>query len=140
MNVTMAAKLNRPAPIFPVRDLPHSLDHYRSLGFEVTAYADGSEYGFIERDGVEFHLASVPDLDLDTNISSAYLYVDDADALAEEWSRPGIDGETRMPRDTDYGLREGVHLDPDNNLIRFGSPLRPGRRSGGRHLRSIPPG
>jgi hypothetical protein len=27
------------------------------------------------------------------------------------------------PTDTDYGLREGAHIDPDNNLIRFGSPL-----------------
>ena len=24
-----------------------------------------------------------------------------------------------------YGLREGAHVDPDGNLLRFGSPLPP---------------
>jgi hypothetical protein len=134
----MAAKLSRTAPVFPVRDLPLALEHYRSLGFDVTVHTEHSEYGYIERDGVEFHLAATPDLDPVSNTSATYLYVDDADALAAEWSKPGIAGETRHPEDTDYGLREGAHLDPDNNLIRFGSPVRPGRRQT-RHLRSIPP-
>jgi len=31
---------------------------------------------------------------------------------------------TRPVGDTPYQLREGWHIDPDNNLIRFGSPLR----------------
>jgi hypothetical protein len=53
------------------------------------------------------------------------LYVGDADALAEEWSRPGIGGTTHPVVDTPYGLREGVHVDPDNNIIRFGSPMPP---------------
>jgi hypothetical protein len=134
----MAAKLSRTAPVFPVRDLPRALEHYRSLGFHITVPAEHSDYGFLERDGVEFHLAAAPDLDPATNTSATYLYVDDADALAAEWSRPGVAGQTQYPEDTDYGLREGVHLDPDNNLIRFGSPAHPGRRRS-RHLRSIPP-
>lgn len=134
----MAAKLSRTAPVFPVRDLPRALEHYRSLGFDVTVQTEHSEYGFIERDGVELHLAFTPDLDPMANTSVAYLYVDDADALAAEWNRPGVAGETRYPEDTDYGLREGAHLDPDNNLIRFGSPARPVRKPT-RHLRSIPP-
>jgi hypothetical protein len=29
------------------------------------------------------------------------------------------------PDDYDYGKREGSHRDPDGNLLRFGSPLRP---------------
>jgi hypothetical protein len=28
--------------------------------------------------------------------------------------------------DTDYGIREGGHVDPDGNLLRFGSPLPSG--------------
>jgi hypothetical protein len=30
------------------------------------------------------------------------------------------------PDDYDYGKREGSHVDPDGNLLRFGSPLRRG--------------
>ena len=30
---------------------------------------------------------------------------------------------TTMPVDTGYGMREGSHVDPDGNLLRFGSPL-----------------
>jgi Ser/Thr protein kinase RdoA (MazF antagonist) len=53
----------------------------------------------------------------------AYLYVENADALFEEWGRPGIAGRTSPPGDTPYQLREGSDVDPDGNLIRFGSPL-----------------
>ena len=54
---------------------------------------------------------------------AAYLYVLDADALYAEWARPGIGGQTRPVGPTPYGLREGSHLDPDGNLIRFGSAV-----------------
>jgi len=30
------------------------------------------------------------------------------------------------PEDYDYGKREGSHIDPDGDKIRFGSPLRSG--------------
>jgi len=29
----------------------------------------------------------------------------------------------RVPRDTDYKMREFAHIDPDGNLLLFGSPL-----------------
>ena len=45
------------SPIFPVRDMRHALAHYRSLGFDVTPYADGGFYGFADRDGVSLHLS-----------------------------------------------------------------------------------
>jgi uncharacterized glyoxalase superfamily protein PhnB len=54
--------------------------------------------------------------------SVLYLHVDDADGLAEEWRRAGMD--VSGPENYDYGKREGTHTDPDGNLIRFGSPLR----------------
>jgi hypothetical protein len=41
-------------------------------------------------------------------------------ALVADWAHvPG----TEPPVDTDHGLREGRHTDPDGNLLRFGSPL-----------------
>jgi uncharacterized glyoxalase superfamily protein PhnB len=54
--------------------------------------------------------------------SVLYLHVDDADGLAKEWRRAGMD--VSGPENYDYGKREGTHTDPDGNLIRFGSPLR----------------
>jgi hypothetical protein len=37
-------------------------------------------------------------------------------------ARAGVQ-RTGAPVDTDYGLREGWHIDPDGDLLRFGSPL-----------------
>jgi DNA-binding MarR family transcriptional regulator len=112
------------SPIFPVADLADALVHYSTLGFKTFAYADGERYGFANREGVGLHLAHDPDHDPTRDAGSTYLYVRDADALYEEWSRPGIGGNTRPVGPTPYKLREGSHVDPDGNLIRFGSPTQ----------------
>jgi Ser/Thr protein kinase RdoA (MazF antagonist) len=121
--VSPPPRLNRFAPIFPVADLPRALAHYGTLGFATLAYEGGRDYGFAERDGVELHLSATGDREPRTDGGEAYLYVEDADALFEEWGRRGIAGRTRPPEDTPYQLREGSHVDPDGNVIRFGSPL-----------------
>lgn len=118
------AGLERIAPVFPVSDLAVAMEHYRALGFQVAAYEDGGEYAFARRDRVEIHLALVPNVDATTTTSAAYLWVGDADALADQWRRVS-GGRLIEPAPTDYGLREGAHLDPDGNLLRFGSPLVP---------------
>ena len=117
-----ARQLHRFCPIFPVRDLGAALAHYATLGFSTLASDDSHEYGFANRDGVGLHLAADPGHDT-THPGSAYLYVRDADALYEEWSRPGIAGHTHPAEPTPYKLLEGSHADPDGNLIRFGSPM-----------------
>jgi uncharacterized glyoxalase superfamily protein PhnB len=53
--------------------------------------------------------------------SALYVHVDDADEVAERWRKAGA---RRRPRDQDYGKREGRHVDPDGNVIRFGGPPR----------------
>jgi hypothetical protein len=111
------ASLRRIAPIFAVHDLDAAMDHYRRLGFAVRAYPGGG-YGFAHRDDIEIHLGVVPDDDSRT--SSAYLFVDDADDLAQAWRSAGI--EVHTPEDTDWGQHEGAIVDPDGNVIRFGSP------------------
>jgi DNA-binding MarR family transcriptional regulator len=110
------------SPIFPVRDLDAGLAHYAMLGFDTLAYDHGDEYGFADRDGVGLHLAAISEPHF-TGPGSAYLYVRDADELYEEWSRPGVAGQTHPVEPTPYKLREGSHVDPDGNLIRFGSPM-----------------
>jgi uncharacterized glyoxalase superfamily protein PhnB len=53
--------------------------------------------------------------------ATAYLFVEDADALAQTWRAAG--GDVRLPQDTEWGQHEGVLIDPDGNMIRFGSPM-----------------
>jgi hypothetical protein len=113
-------QFRRFSPIFPVRNLAAALAHYSALGFDTFAYDGGEEYGFADREGTGLHLATDPD---PAHHASAYLYVRDADALYQEWTRPGIGGRTRPVGPTPYKLREGSHTDPDGNLIRFGSPM-----------------
>lgn len=112
--------------MFVTTDLARALSHYERLGFAVEAYDNADYYGYARRDGVEIHLAK---LDRRTTTSCAYLWVDDAAALYSEWAAAGVDGRLDAPTSTDYGLDEGAHVDPDGNLIRFGSPPLPPRAS-----------
>lgn len=111
------------APVFVTTDLARALAHYERLGFAVSAY-DGGGYGYARRDGVEIHLAAVDAVDCAANTCCAYLLVDDAAALHAEWAAAGVGGRLHEPAATAYGLDEGAHVDPDGNLLRFGS--RPG--------------
>ena len=96
-------RFQRIAPVLPVADVAAAL----------------------ERDGVQMHVIRVDGLDPASSTVSVYLYVDDADALLAEWRATGVDGQFGGSHDTDYGLREGTYVDPDGNLLRFGSPLPP---------------
>ncbi|HEY1916181.1 MAG TPA: MarR family transcriptional regulator [Streptosporangiaceae bacterium] len=116
-----ARQLRRFEPIFPVRDLAAALAHYTSLGFKTSSYDGGEEYGFAQREGTGLHLSVHHDHDPAHHGGSAYLYVRDADALYEEWARPGVGGYTHPVEPTPWKLREGSHTDPDGNVIRFGS-------------------
>src|SRR5580658_4384221 len=69
---------------FPVRDLGISLEHYGRLGFATREY-DGGGYGYVTRDDIEIHLEVISD-NSRAAPCSAYLWVDDADALAQAWS------------------------------------------------------
>ena len=112
--------LKRVAPIFPVRDVPAALAYYERLGFAVREYRGGG-YGFATRDGIEIHLGLAQQ---DNARASAYLFVEDADALANEWESAGV--EVHRPVDCEWGQHEGAHVDPDGNVIRFGSPITHG--------------
>jgi len=111
----------RIAPIFPVSDLDTALSYYRGLGFGTRQWQGGG-YGFLTFDGTEIHLGVEPDLDTRKHRATAYLFVEDADALARAWLAAG--GDVRLPQDTEWGQHEGVLVDPDGNVIRFGSPMK----------------
>jgi catechol 2,3-dioxygenase-like lactoylglutathione lyase family enzyme len=114
----------RVSPIFPVSDLDAALAYYRGLGFGARAWHGGG-YGFVTYDGVEIHLGGEPDLGTRPDRrATAYLFVEDADALYQTWRAAG--GDVRPPEDTEWGQHEGVLIDPDGNVIRFGSPMNKG--------------
>jgi hypothetical protein len=73
------ATLRRIAPIFAVGDLEAAMAHYERLGFATRIYSGGGS-AFVTRDGLELHLGVV--LADDRRAGAAYLWVDDADALA----------------------------------------------------------
>jgi hypothetical protein len=115
------ATIKRAAPIFPVRDLSTSLAHYQRLGFDIRE-SEGGGYGYVTRDSVEIHLGVVALGHPASSKHSAYLWVDDADVLAQEWRAARAD--IHMPEDTEWGQHEGALVDLDGNVLRFGSPMK----------------
>jgi catechol 2,3-dioxygenase-like lactoylglutathione lyase family enzyme len=103
-------------PIFQVADVERATAHYERLGFEIDHYDEG--YAFAGRGAVNIHLAHEPQ----PGPSTLYLHVNDAHQLADDWRKAGATVET--PVDYDWGKSEGRHVDPDGNVIRFGSPRR----------------
>jgi hypothetical protein len=115
------------APGIPTTDMARTVEHYQRLGFTFTApgAAAPAEAGFAigKRDGVELHFAFKPDHDPARTATWVYVSVEDADELSAELDASGA-GQGRVPHDTDYKRRELAHIDPDGNLLLFGSPLR----------------
>jgi catechol 2,3-dioxygenase-like lactoylglutathione lyase family enzyme len=113
-------------PVFRVADVGRAVEHYQRLGFRIEHHDD--TYAFASLDRLTLHLCldggeGWPGYRPDGHMTSVhYIHVDDADQLAADWRAAGATVEG--PRDEDYGKREGQHVDPDGNLIRFGSPIR----------------
>jgi catechol 2,3-dioxygenase-like lactoylglutathione lyase family enzyme len=106
-------------PVFRVTDIGRAVDHYQRLGFRTSYHNDS--YAFAHRDGLTIHLGQGGDPSA-AGHSVLYIHVDDADQLAAEWRKAGVT--VSGPEDYDYGKREGFHVDPDGNKLRFGSPLQ----------------
>lgn len=111
------------APCFPVTNMRAALEHYEELGFDVMPYEEGAEWAWVRFGNAEIHLYLKADHDPKRTAAAADLSVVDCEALQRQWSATGVSG-TSDPYDTKYGMREAVHIDLDNNLIRFGSALR----------------
>jgi len=104
-------------PQFGVADVGRAVAHYKRLGFGIEFHDE--TYAFALRDDLTVHLTLAENK---VGGGVIYLHVDDADLLAAEWRAAGA--EVSEIFDTDYGKHEGSHVDPDGNVIRFGSPSR----------------
>ncbi|HSZ41439.1 MAG TPA: ankyrin repeat domain-containing protein [Trebonia sp.] len=115
------------APGMPTTDMARTIEHYQRLGFTFTAPGaePPAESGFAigRRDGVALHFAVKPEHDPSRTATWVYITVDDADELSAEFGASGA-SQGRVPRDTDYNMRELANIDPDGNMLLFGSPLR----------------
>jgi hypothetical protein len=108
------------APIMPTTDIERTVQHYERLGFTVNVVETG--FAMAKRDEIELFFSLNPDHDPRRTAACIYIRIEDADALNKEWAAAGVPG-LREPRNTDYKMREFPHIDPDNNLILFGSRL-----------------
>jgi len=110
------------APGMPTTDMDRTLRHYAGMGFAARTYEDGG-FAILTRDGVELHFSLRPDHDPRRTAACIYVRVDDVDALHREFAAAGV-ALRRAPHDTDHRMRELPHIDPDNNLVIFGSPMQ----------------
>ncbi|HEX4490181.1 MAG TPA: VOC family protein [Acidimicrobiia bacterium] len=104
-------------PIFSVADVGRAVEHYQRLGFQTRFHDD--TYAFAQLGSLVIQLAQQAD---PPTSSALYIHVDDADRVANAWRSAGMN--VVGPVDEEYGKREGRHVDPDGNLIRFGGPIR----------------
>ena len=107
-------------PVFVVADMEMAADHYRKLGFHVTFHDDS--YAFAEHGALNLHLELTEPDGPRPGGGVLYLHCTDADDCVDEWRKAGI--EVSDPENKPWGKYEGDHMDPDGNVIRFGSPSR----------------
>lgn len=106
-------------PALPLDNVPAGVTHYRDvLGFRVNYQQH--DLGVMDRDNVRLLL--IARTERHKGIGSAYVYVEDADALYAELRAKGakVQGE---PVSQPWGLREFRVLDPEQNEIGFGQPF-----------------
>jgi len=106
------------APIMPTTDVARTAAFYRALGFAIDN--GGGDFLMTRRDDVELFFSLMPDHDPKRTAACIYVRVTDAAALYRLWQ--GLEG-VRPPIDQAYKMRDLPVVDPDNNLILFGSPL-----------------
>jgi hypothetical protein len=113
------ARMLSVAPGMPTTDMDRTIRHYARLGFTAAMY-EGGEFAILRRDGVELHVSLRRDHDPRRTAACIYVRVDDVDALYGELQADM----RRAPFDTDHNMRETTFIDPDNNMIIFGAPVR----------------
>jgi uncharacterized glyoxalase superfamily protein PhnB len=111
--------LEKIMPELPLTDVGAGVKYYRDvLGFRINYEQD--DIGVMDRDDVRLLL--IARTERYKGIGSAYVYVEDADALHAELRSKGanVQGE---PISRPWGLREFRVLDLEGNQITFGQPF-----------------
>lgn len=119
-------KLTAVYPQLFVTDMTRAAAFYRdSLGFSVAFLAgEPPFYGQVVRDGVRLNLRHTdmhPLVDAPRDaeqLLSAYIVVDDVDALFRGWNNAQVPFQQRLEAKP-WGTRDFVVRDPDGNLLLF---------------------
>ena len=124
----------RSMPILQVQDVVRSEAFYRDqLGFISHGHwGDGPDFCIMQRGSVTIALDRSRDgSPPPTNqYWAAYVYVEDADALLEEFRTKDVTIEREI-ENTPYGLRDFDIRDPDGHIICFGHDIDPTVKSPG---------
>ena len=125
--MSAAAQMRAHAPCLMVSDVVNAHSYYSErLGFRSPRlWGNPPTFCIAQRDGLELMLAQVdagkavhPNAENAGRID-AYFWVNDADALHQEFSASGADVVCE-PQDQAYGVREFLVRDPDGHVLAFG--------------------
>jgi len=115
----LSPMMQKALPELPVDGVAAAVAHYRDvLGFRINYQQD--DLGVMDRD--EITVVLIPRAGRHTGIGSAYIYIENADALYAELRAKGanVQGE---PVSHPWGLRDFEVLDLARNQLRFGQPF-----------------
>ena len=121
----MMKQLCAAAPVFVVRDVLASVDHYCNvLGFtRKFVYGDPVFHAGLERDDVTIHLHGASKTKRQPGQASLYVFVADVDGLFAELKSKGAKT-VNEPKDYPYGMRDFNVEDLDGNDLCFGMESR----------------
>lgn len=109
-------------PVLPCRDVTAAVEFYvTKLGF-TARFKDAAQpkYAGVRRDGVELHLQWHEATEWErVERPSLRFYVDDVDALYDEFRGRDIIHDAVTLRDTPWSTREFAFCDPDGNELTF---------------------
>ena len=110
-------------PKLPMRDPVATRSFYIALlGFQV--HAAFHEYLILQRDAIEIHFFLHPSLDPLTNDGQVYIRTNNIQALYRHWLNQGVPIHPNSPlAQKPWGQWEFALLDPDHNLLTFGSSV-----------------
>lgn len=117
------------APVLPMRDASVTSAFYARFGFdEARRFGEPVAYLIVARGWMELHFFSHPGCDPASSVAGAFIRVADVDQFTAGFAdlvEPGAGGAPRYhpPEDKPWGMRQAALVDPDGNLIQFGTPL-----------------
>lgn len=118
----------RSMPVLQVRDVARSSAFYEKLGFASHGvWGDPPLFAIIQRGDVTLALDRARQngpIPLNQRWA-AYIYVDDAKALRDEFAALDLPELTEMHFPDDYGCIDFDVVDPDGHRIAFGQSLHP---------------
>ncbi|TDO28127.1 bleomycin resistance protein [Sediminibacterium goheungense] len=109
-------------PKLPMRDKDATQKYYAQLGFRMAA--DYGDYLIVQRDAIEIHFFSFPELDPLSNYGQVYIRTNDIDQLYQSLLEKGVAIHPNAPlTEKPWGQKEFALLDPDHNLLTFGQSI-----------------